>query len=892
MFEKCNMVALDLNLQHLDGLLNLSINNNNIEAPKKLDYQPLEGLDKIRLIELLPGTTKSVGCYIHVVSLDDAPTYEALSYTWGAVVKTKRLHCQQEYLDITKNLHSAFIRLCRKTSSRFLWVDAVCVNQDDPAERSQQVQLMQRIFQQAKQVVVWLGETSDDSDLEKVESSKDTPWTIAKKSGRSLHLPFSWLQHFNRPWFLRVWVIQEVAFARKVKVIHGQQVLPWKDFSTISREYTMKRNINDDSNYPNFNGDLQSAMILPYFISTIHSRFRDKEPIPLLELLDRTKNFKATDLRDKIFALLSITTLDARQSLIPNYTLSLSEVYVNLATYFVMESKSLWFLRHTMPLHRHEEIPSWVPDWSCSTERWFLFEQGEYDSESEEDEIQGNKINNVNTRAKAGVNVNFVRKGVPDHGLRLNKIMSCNGKTLTVKGLQVASIETISSVWIDKTETDVSHEELVDSLGSWYNSARLHPGYSTDRVQRVSAFWSTLHEAYAQNVEKEDVLGALGFEHYLKENFGTADEDPDVSQSSSNEDSPIIPSETSLCVLKESSHSNLGTFDEDKLKSKEESTSFDIISDDEDSDDDSDDADYEDDSDDDESDSDYEEDEEDEEDDSDNDDNDDDNENENGKDSESDDDESDTLSYVYSEVLKLDQYRLAPEDSDDYVSEKGNIPSRQTDSSGPSASSHSIASSDSDSSDTESHTNSCPAKGTWRSDPFEDSESDTPIPSDLPQTQPQLQPPKSLFNREDPTRPKCKVESSHGYSFSHCDCTCTNIDFDHHLTPSEEAQDLFNPSSSAMHTSQAKQFLRDNSSAICGRTFGFTTQGHMASLPGDARITDLVCFFYGLRLPIVIRKVDPGIYELVGGCYVHVKWDWSMFENEVGVGNMDTFTLR
>lgn len=900
---------VDLNLQHIDELLvntkSLNISKNCLEVLEKFQYKPLHGFDKIRLIELLPGTTEPPTCRIDIFSLDDdAPIYEALSYTWGAAVKTERLYCQQGYLDVTNNLHSAFFRLRRKNSSRLLWVDAICVNQDDLAERGQQVQLMQRIYQQAKQVVVWLGEISDDSDLEKLEGGKDPAWTISKISGGSLYLPLSWLQHFNRPWFLRVWIIQEVAFAQKVQVIHGQQIIPWKDFATISKEYIVKRDVNDTSNYPHFNGDLNNAMILPYFISTVHKRFREKKPIPLLELLDLTIKFKATDSRDKIYALLSITTRDARQSLIPDYEILLSDVYINVARYFVMESKSLRFLRYAQPFHRDKELPSWVPDWSRSTEKWVLFEQDDNVSDSEEDETQKNRINNENFEVEAGVDENFIPQVKPDAGVKLDEFISCSRKNLTVKGLQVASIETISSGWIDKTGTEVIHEDLVNCLGSWYHSARSHSEFSTNRAKRVLAFWSTLQEAYARNVDEADIPDPLGYESHLKENFGTADEDPDVSQSASNAGSLTTSSKSSSGVSKELKPSKLKNIDDafiisstgrkkslddsDHQNSKESLERFNVHGDDEDSDDESDDDDYEDDSDDDESDDDddYEDDSDDDKSDSDSGEDDENDSNEESDIENSEDDDSGTLSYDYSEVMKLDQYRLAPASSEeDDHSENGNIPSRETDSSGSGLPSHSTTVSDSESSNTESHTNSCPAKGAWRSDPSSDNESDSPPLSNLP-------PKPLLFNRKDPTRPKCKVESSHGYSFSYCNCSCTDIDFDHHLTPREEAHDLFNPSSPAMHTPQAKQFLRDNANTICGRTFGFTTQGHMASLPGDARVTDLVCFFYGLRLPVVIRKVEPGIYELVGGCYVHVKWDWDMFEEEVKVENMDTFTLR
>lgn len=934
----------------------LNIENHDTDAPKRFKYQAFQNSNEFRLIRLVSGSTESLNCYIDVVSLEDTPKYEALSYTWGALVKAERIHCQEGFLDITKNLQSAFLQLRRKNSDRLLWVDAVCVNQDDIAERGQQVQLMQRIFQQAKQVVVWLGETSDDSDLEKIDTGDARVWTIGKY-GENIHLPLSWLQHFNRPWFLRVWIIQEVAFARKVIVMHGQQIIPWKDFARVSREYMMKRNRIDDENHPMLNGDLKSAMILPYFISTIHRRLRKQTSIPLLELLDQTNKFKATDLRDKIYALLSITTLDARRSLTPDYGISLSETYINVARYFVLGARSLSFLRHALPLHRHKKLPSWVPDWSHSTERWSLFEREEYSSDEEEETGEKEKYAEILDKSglawgmgqgdsnkhlskievgslnqhqdnrtlmdrhgtvsngkyahqvkSAGddIDENFNAKVSLDLELKTDNVMSCSSRMLTVKGLHVASIATMDTIWIDKNEMEADHEDLVKSLGSWYCLARSHPEYSLDRIKRLIAFWSTVQETNSRNANEEVVFGDVGYEQHLKLNFGTGHEDPASSISSSVEDLYVTSSGSSQDASNGSSPSDSEKHNEIVCNpnSQEElldcsnvarksiydkpSKLFDVNGGDEVSDDDSDDeyvADPDDDSDSDfdscESDSDDEEEDED----------------EDGSDeddwldqSESEEvDGSNTSSYNSSQVAKLDQYRLAPGNSEeDDLSENGNIPSRKTDSSGPTLASDATVSSDSDGSSTESHTNSCPAKGAWRSDPSTDSDSDSLRSKDHNKSQY----PPPLFSRTDPTRPKCKVESSHGYSFSHCGCSCTYIDFEHHLTPHEEAHDLFNPSSPAMHTPQAKRFLRENAAAICGRTFGFTAQGHMVSLPGDAKVTDLVCLFYGLRLPLVIRKVDPGVYELIGGCYIHAKWDWDMFEKEVGVENMESFTLR
>ena len=96
---------------------------------------------------------------------------------------------------------------------------------------------MARIYQEAKQVMFWLGVTSDRDNLVQLSSIDEADWVFTTQSKYVCHLPRSWLQHINRPWFLRVWIIQKVGFARKVRVIHGRKKTPWRDFARISDDF-------------------------------------------------------------------------------------------------------------------------------------------------------------------------------------------------------------------------------------------------------------------------------------------------------------------------------------------------------------------------------------------------------------------------------------------------------------------------------------------------------------------------------------------------------------------------------------------------------------------------------------------------------------------------------
>jgi hypothetical protein len=114
---------------------------------------------EFRLLKLLPGHLKDpISCELQVVSLDENPTYEPLSYVWGdpSVVVVAYLH--NVPVNVTVNLAAALRRLRKAEGPRVLWVDALCINQEDSAERSQQVGLMQFIYQ-THHVIVWLGDS-------------------------------------------------------------------------------------------------------------------------------------------------------------------------------------------------------------------------------------------------------------------------------------------------------------------------------------------------------------------------------------------------------------------------------------------------------------------------------------------------------------------------------------------------------------------------------------------------------------------------------------------------------------------------------------------------------------------------------------------------------------
>ncbi|KAH7344379.1 heterokaryon incompatibility protein-domain-containing protein, partial [Pyrenochaeta sp. MPI-SDFR-AT-0127] len=130
-------------------------------------YSPISSLGQhpeIRIVDLEPGLEHdTIKIQLRQCQLiDSMGSYVALSYTWGNALKTHSARVSSKTLGITQNLHSALVRLRLADKPRSLWIDAICINQEDSTEKSQQIPLMPRIYSSSSSTVVWLGEDSED----------------------------------------------------------------------------------------------------------------------------------------------------------------------------------------------------------------------------------------------------------------------------------------------------------------------------------------------------------------------------------------------------------------------------------------------------------------------------------------------------------------------------------------------------------------------------------------------------------------------------------------------------------------------------------------------------------------------------------------------------------
>jgi hypothetical protein len=222
------------------------------------DYDPLPAGQKgIRLLSLLPAerdADRPPYCELVTIPVHskNRPIYEALSWCWGPEDKNRYIRLQKRGRTYAKyvssNLFAALKALRHETDSRYLWVDAICIDQEKYVrsrlrqamltffsfdEKNRQVAMMDEIYRNADRVCIWLGDSNDSSQvalrfIKRIAQLQSIDFLSEGKDA-----PRKWAALFDlmqRPWFSRRWVVQEIALAQKARVHVGVESVAWEAF--------------------------------------------------------------------------------------------------------------------------------------------------------------------------------------------------------------------------------------------------------------------------------------------------------------------------------------------------------------------------------------------------------------------------------------------------------------------------------------------------------------------------------------------------------------------------------------------------------------------------------------------------------------------------------------
>ncbi|KAK8066635.1 hypothetical protein PG997_013382 [Apiospora hydei] len=319
---------------------------------------PIRQQSEIRILRLQHGAFDDpIVCEVCTKDLTFYPEYEAVSYTWadesGDATRSRTIQIGDKPYQVTVNCENALRRLRRQFSYRKLWIDAICIDQDNLEERGHQVQLMPRIYSGAKAVQIYVGELTPQSH-HFLQGLVSQSYGDEVGNGNVYDFHQGMFEFVSRRYFSRAWIMQEVALARQATVICGNISVPWTLVKSGEIASLVRSGLYADS----------ARQSIPPCFAFDHSLY--STPGQELRLLDfAARNCIATDPRDKIFSLLGVIPGGRLGTIEADYSLTASQLYAKTAHYLASQHGWMSVLcRAGVENAFLTEIPSWAPDWT------------------------------------------------------------------------------------------------------------------------------------------------------------------------------------------------------------------------------------------------------------------------------------------------------------------------------------------------------------------------------------------------------------------------------------------------------------------------------------------------------------------------------------------------
>lgn len=356
-------------------------------------WQPLvPSRDEIRVLDIQPSQTglEPICCDLRRISLQDHPTYDALSYVWGSPEGPEEILLNGSAHPITKNLHNALRALRSPKETRTLWVDAVCINQADLEERNAQVSMMDKVYLQASKVVVFWQKTNMSDTLRAVRAygtDHTLHFTNAPQALLDFHL------HWDG-WFFRAWTFQEAILARDIVFCAGDAFLTYQELedymSSLRKHFahttaccaSVQKEGHRHPGEPNAFGSTMGVLMC---LMDGRSNFMKQGKRRLLDVLQDIVSRRATDPRDLVYAFAGLAS-DTPPGFV-RYDMPLRECIAHITSRIIEHSGSLEVLQciadeedskgqvnhHAAQrgveedFKRMDGLPSWSPDWTQTT---------------------------------------------------------------------------------------------------------------------------------------------------------------------------------------------------------------------------------------------------------------------------------------------------------------------------------------------------------------------------------------------------------------------------------------------------------------------------------------------------------------------------------------------
>ncbi|KAN0122803.1 Heterokaryon incompatibility protein (HET) domain containing protein [Hyaloscypha variabilis] len=319
--------------------------------------------------------------------------YQALSYTWGDCGRKVPILLDEQTFLVTENLEGALRHLrCSTfddyTKVRPLWVDAICINQENIDERDSQVRRMKSIYEQAERVVIWIGKYNEFGDeifmpsgwkIDRLENSEAMARSAlvlclvlkeeaTQQEGSEISIGLEDCHHsdnlqvwaqlsrlFHRPWFERLWVIQELAASQNAFVQWGKLQIHWSTLEMAAKFILRPGRALPPQIHKMF-PILGAHRITQVALQSMFNFDTNN----ILTILYNTQNAKCTDPRDRLYAIRGI--VEDNHDIEIDYSIPVHQVYRNWAEKRIRRTNTVDIFSACADSSRGGDLPSWVPD--------------------------------------------------------------------------------------------------------------------------------------------------------------------------------------------------------------------------------------------------------------------------------------------------------------------------------------------------------------------------------------------------------------------------------------------------------------------------------------------------------------------------------------------------
>ncbi|KAK4115532.1 hypothetical protein N656DRAFT_795261 [Canariomyces notabilis] len=348
-------------------------------------YQKITSPRTIRLLKIQPrlfGLSFSLVNY--QLDTDNPASYEAVSYRWGSGERTRIVEIDGKVLPIPASAYDILWGRASVWRTRLMWIDAICINQDDKDDKNQQAGLMRDIYDRVTRTFIWLDKATDawaaacfayiflmDMMAENGNGRSDLDVTVAQfglKRIRDGNPKWAALKRMlENPYWSRVWIVQEIVVSHQVDIFYGGRWFDWGLFAPIVSS------LKDES----ASGLLQKldqseGMATPPFraihqiqsIERLRADYQAGIKWPLDQILINFSISQATLGLDHVFAFHGISTAVKDHALVPDYKRPTLDVFKETTLHSMAQPTSLMILSMAGIARAREspDWPSWIPD--------------------------------------------------------------------------------------------------------------------------------------------------------------------------------------------------------------------------------------------------------------------------------------------------------------------------------------------------------------------------------------------------------------------------------------------------------------------------------------------------------------------------------------------------